>query len=358
MEKKWETVKNQLKTAILAGKYKIDDKLPTESELIERFKVSRYTIRRAIGELEDEHFVYRIQGGGMFVQNWHQDWTPEKDRKIIGIITTHIADYIFPNIISGIDRVISEEGYSLLIGNTHNKHAKERKSLLSMLDLHVAGLIVEPTQSAMDNPNMDLYREIMANQIPLLFINAVYPELKCPSVTVNDKVAEKKMMEFLFSLGHESTLGVFQVDDAQGIHRMNGFVEAYQDHPKIAHKSSLVMYQSQDSLDTVMKKIDGYLQLPEHPTAIACYNDQLAISVIDHLKRQLVSVPDEISVVGFDNYQMARYMNPSITTMDHGRDRMGEDAGTMILKMLHQKPVTSVSYDAPLIQRDSAVHAK
>lgn len=358
MEKKWETVKNQLKTAILSGEYKIDDKLPTETELIDQFDVSRYTIRRAVGELEDEHFVYRIQGGGMFVQDWHKDWTPEKDRKIIGIITTHIADYIFPDIISGIDRVISDEGYSLLISNTHNTHAKERKSLLSMLDLHVAALIIEPTQSAMANTNMDLYHEILANKIPVLFINAIYPELKCPSVTVDDKHAEKKMMEFLFSLGHESTLGIFQVDDLQGICRMNGFVEAYQNHPNIAYKSNLIMYQSQDSMATVMKKIDGYLQLSDHPTAIACYNDQLAINVIDYLKKRQINVPEEVSVVGFDNYQMSRYINPSITTMDHGRDKMGEDAGKLILEMLRHQEVTSIAYDAPLIQRESAIAPK
>ncbi|SPX68374.1 arabinose operon repressor [Lactiplantibacillus plantarum subsp. plantarum] len=127
MENKYQKVKDALKEAILSGEYAIDAKLPTETEMMKRFAVSRYTIRRAVGDLETEHFIYRIQGGGMFVQDWHKDWSSEHDSKIIGVIATHVADYIFPQIIYGIDQVISEGGYSLLLGNTHNNHQRERK---------------------------------------------------------------------------------------------------------------------------------------------------------------------------------------------------------------------------------------
>ena len=61
---KYETVKQTLRNEIIDGKYKINEKLPTESELMKRFDVSRYTIRRAVDDLENGHFIYRIQGGG------------------------------------------------------------------------------------------------------------------------------------------------------------------------------------------------------------------------------------------------------------------------------------------------------
>ena len=61
---KYETVKQTLRNEIIDGKYKINEKLPTESELMKRFDVSRYTIRRAADDLENEHYIYRIQGGG------------------------------------------------------------------------------------------------------------------------------------------------------------------------------------------------------------------------------------------------------------------------------------------------------
>lgn len=67
---KYENVKKSIIREITSGQYKVGDKLPTESILMTRYAVSRYTIRRAMGELENEHYIYRIQGGGMFVEDW------------------------------------------------------------------------------------------------------------------------------------------------------------------------------------------------------------------------------------------------------------------------------------------------
>lgn len=355
MENKFQRVKESLKEEILSGKYKIDDKLPTESELMVQYDVSRYTVRRAIGDLESEHFVYRIQGGGMFVQDWHKDWSNETESKLIGVITTHLADYIFPNIISGIDQVLSDKGYSLIVSNTHNTHEKERKSIISMLDTKVAGLIIEPTQSAIENPNVDLYHELKEDKLPTLFINAAYPEFNFPSVTTSDDKAEKRMVDYLFEMGHESMLGVFQVDDIQGVHRMNGFIRSYQEHPDVSYKSNLIMYKSSDPVEKVIDQIDTFLRSNSHPTAIVCYNDQLAIRVIDFLKAKSISVPGDMSVVGFDNYQMGQYISPSLTTMNHSKQSMGRMAGQLMIDMLNGKEVTSYEYQPEFIERDSVI---
>ena len=109
----------------------------SESELMEKYGVSRYTIRRAAGELESERFIYRVQGGGMYVDDWKKQRKPVNDSKLIGVITTHLADYIFPRIISGIDRIITENGYSLILNNTHNSCEREEKAIQRMIDNQV-----------------------------------------------------------------------------------------------------------------------------------------------------------------------------------------------------------------------------
>lgn len=94
MEVKYELVKQTLRQEIISGKYQINEKSPTESQLMARFNVSRYTIRRAVGELENEHYIYRVQGG-MFVQDWQRHWSADDANKLVGVISTHMADYIF-----------------------------------------------------------------------------------------------------------------------------------------------------------------------------------------------------------------------------------------------------------------------
>lgn len=358
MENKYEIVKKGIKDDIIGGKYNVGDKLPTESELMVAFQVSRYTIRRAIGELQNEHFVNRIQGGGMFVNDWQNQRESQINHKMIGVITTHIADYIFPSIISGIDRILSSEGYSIILSNTHNNHDKERQSIISMLDNNVDGLIIEPTQSALPNPNVDLYRKINLSGLPTIFINANYPTFDFPYVGTTDKETEKKLTDFLFENGHERILGVFQIDDLQGVHRMEGFLQSYMEHPELSYLSESVMFQSNDEMSKIFDKIAKILSRPDRPTAIACYNDQLAIQLMDVIKSLDLRIPEDVSIVGFDDYQLSKYMDPSLTTVEHPKITMGIDAGKLMLKMLNKEEISSIVYESKLIKRESTSKIK
>ncbi len=350
---KYETVKQTLRNEIIDGKYKINEKLPTESELMKRFDVSRYTIRRAVGDLENEHYIYRIQGGGMFVQDWQRDWTDDEKNKIIGVISTHMADYIFPSIISGIDNVVADQGYSIIVGNTLNTHSRERQTILNMLDLKIAGLIIEPTESAMPNPNLDLYRQIQDYKIPTILFHSKYPGFDFPTLLTNDLEAERELINYLFDLGHTNILGVFQINDQQGVDRMNGMIQAYQERQIPTTKSNVIMYQSNDSFKNIIDKIDLTLKGNQSISAIACYNDELAIRIISHLEKNNINVPNDISVVGFDNYDMAKVIVPGLTTANHPKRKLGEDAGKMILEMINGNNVESKMYSSEIIKRDS-----
>ncbi|WP_283680474.1 GntR family transcriptional regulator [Lentilactobacillus sp. Marseille-Q4993] len=359
MEIKYVMVKKSLKKEIIGGKYKINQKLPTESELMKLYSVSRYTVRRAVGDLEHEGYIYRVQGGGMYVDDWINKKTKtEANRQNIGIITTHIADYIFPSIISGIDQVMSDEGYSILIGNTHDQFDLERNNLLNMIDNDVAGFIIEPTRSTLDNPNKDVYQLIVDSKKPVVFINSHYPNFNFPFVEVNDTEAEEQLVNYLLDNGHEKILGVFQVDDIQGVNRMNGFIKAYQTHPESDSSGDIMMYRSGDDINDILVKIKNRMivQTPTTPTAIVCYNDQMAIEVIGMLAKQGVKVPEDVSVAGFDDYQLSQYINPSLTTMIHPKRELGKMAAQKILQLLTKQDASSEVMKADLVVRDSTRH--
>ena len=291
----------------------------------------------------------------MFVQDWQRDWsTPEKN-KIIGVISTHMADYIFPSIISGIDSVVTDQGYSLIVGNTLNNHDRERQTLLNMLDLKIAGLIIEPTQSALPNSNLDLYRQLQNYHIPTILFHSTYPGFSFPTLLTKDLEAEKELTKYLFKLGHSNILGIFQINDQQGVNRMSGMVQAYQEENIPITKSNIVMYQSNDAFTDIVNKADTILKDNPHITAIACYNDELATRIISHLQSQGLQVPHDISVVGFDNYEMAQLITPKLTTVNHPKRQLGEDAGEMIIDMINDKSVTSKFYTPQIIKRDSAI---
>ncbi|WEV38911.1 GntR family transcriptional regulator [Lactobacillus sp. ESL0680] len=342
MKSDYLTIKETLKKEITFGHFQINQKLPTETELMQQFNKSRYAVRKALTELQNEHLIYKVQGSGMFIQDWNKKWQVNPESKTIGLICTHIADYIFPKIISQIDNEISEKEYSLLLANTHNQPSKERESLIKMLDSQVAGLIIEPSESAKTSPNLDIYKRIAKSKIPLLFINAEYSKLNFPSITNDDKKAETELIKYLLKLGHQRILGIFQVDDLQGVHRMDGFVEAYQETNSNLSNSSIIMYNSHDPFQAISKKIAFYLKDSQKPTAIACYNDSLALLVLDMLKKMQLKVPEDISLVGFDDFDSAAYLTPSLTTMNYERTSVGKEAGQGILKLIHGKKLKSI----------------
>lgn len=357
MDTKYDIVKKGLRNDIISGKFAIGDKLPTEANLTEQYNVSRYTVRRATAGLEQEHYLYRIQGDGMYVNDWKKVPAVKTENKVIGVVTTHLADYIFPEIISGIDQVISDAGYALFISNTHNTFDRERRSLLRIIESGVSGLIIEPTMSALPNPNKDLYDQIKKLNIPTVFINSTYDNLNFNYLGINDIEAESQLVDHLISQGHKRILGVFKVDDIQGAHRMQGFYKAFQTQPDYALDSNLIMYQSNDEENNalILNKIETYLEMPNRPTALALYNDSLAIQTIDLIRSLGFRIPEDIAIVGFDDYGLSSYMTPSLTTNRHPKRKMGRDAAQILLDIINGQPGHDIIYEPDIIVRNSSI---
>jgi GntR family transcriptional regulator of arabinose operon len=222
---KYEMLKSYIMETIKSEKLEHGQKIYTENELADKLNVSRHTVRKAIGALVNEGWLYRQQGKGTFVGNKIAE--KDKKTKIIGVITTYMNDYIFPSIIRGIDSVLSEKGYNIVLLCTYNQHEKERNCLESIQHQDIEGLIVEPTKSALPNPNMDVYNDIVKSGIPLLFINGFNKDIKSSYVIEDDISAGYLATKHLIELGHKSICGIFKIDDIQGHNRFSGFHKDY-----------------------------------------------------------------------------------------------------------------------------------
>src|SRR5699024_1282722 len=291
---------------------------------------------------------------GIFVNDWKNKSQTTFKNKTIGLISTHIADYIFPNIITGIDNYISRYGYSILIADTQNNPEKEQKSLTNLLSNNLSGLIVEPTRSARGNINKPIYDNIKEMGIPTLFINAIYDDMDAPYLIMDDMKVGEMVTNHLLAKGHKQILGIFKVDDKQGIHRMNGYIKAYQDCPDVSNLGDIMMFQTEENKHNLFKRVHATLnQSTYQPTAIVCYNDSLAIQIMNFVKEIGLNVPEDLSIVGIDNYQFSALMNPGLTTVSHPQEKMGLDAGKMMIDMLNKKPVSSKVYEPELTERES-----
>lgn len=330
---KYEQVKKYLVEFIQKSELKYGDSMPTESELMKMFDVSRHTIRRALSDLVNDGWLYTQQGSGSFVADPNAD--QKLTGKMVGVITTYFKDYIFPEILSGIDDVVSEEGYSVLLGTTKNNAARERVILTNMLNNQLAGLIVEPAKSVYPNPNIDLYEAFRDKGIPVLFIHASYRDFDASYVVEDDEYAGYIACKHLLALGHRQIMGIFKQDDMQGHGRYRGYLKAFEERDMYADERWIKWYNTEMSKTFISEeRLTEWLSTYQQTTAFICYNDQIAIQMMACFKGMGIHVPRDYSVVSFDNSKMADKLATKLTTVAHPKALLGEKAATTLIQLM------------------------
>lgn len=331
---KYLQLKTQILSWITGGRFRPGDKLPSENELADQFGLSRQTVRQSIGALVQEGWLAREQGKGTFVSRLPAERRTNSDNRTIGIITTYISDYIFPSIVRGVEAALKERGYRLLLSSTDNRKDRERESLESMLGHGVCGLIVEPTKSAEGNPNFDNYLALEDHGIPLVMINERYPDLECPSIRMDDEAGGFLAADHLLQLGHTRIAGFFKTDDLQGVRRMKGFIRAFREHGVAVDQSLIVRYSTEDKESKPLEALRHLLKTDHPPTGLVSYNDQLAIDLLDVIRELALRVPEDLSIVGYDDSFLATASEIKLTTLEHPKSALGELAAQWLIDRL------------------------
>jgi len=354
---KYMQLKQQILSWIVTGQFKPHDKLPSENEIGKQFDMSRQTVRQALGDLEQEGWLYRVQGKGTFVGDQSAaERRGSSQTMAIGMITTHISDYIFPTIVRGVESSLRARGATMLLASTDNEKEKERDSLESMLRESIAGLIIEPTKSAEGNPNFNYFLALDALGVPYVMLNERYSDVDAPCLRVDDELGGYRAAEHLIKLGHKRIAGFFKTDDFQGVHRMRGFLRAHREHGWTVPADLLLRYTTEEKGTKPLNVLKALLQRDrdQRPTALICYNDQLAVKCLDVIRQAGLTVPQDLSIIGFDDSNLAIATEVKLTTLAHPKTKMGEDAVELLFGIVEkgQRPDDRV-YDPELVIRES-----
>ncbi|MGI6285138.1 GntR family transcriptional regulator [Neomoorella humiferrea] len=346
---KYYQLKEYLKGMIQRGEIAPGEQLPSENALVQQFGLSRHTVRQAIGELENEGWVYREQGRGTFCA-----YRGKANGRTIAVLTTYISDYIFTAIIRGIEEILSAAGYTLVLANTSNDKNKEAQCLENLINQDITGLIVEPTKSAKENINRAYFTELEKKRIPYLMLHAVYPELEPAYIIMDDEKGGYLATKYLLQLGHREIAGIFKADDLQGVKRQAGFMAALAEYGVTLKQGYLGNYETEQLLSYPYQFTRSLLQKSNRPTAIVCYNDQIALQVLEAIRHEGLKVPEDISLVGYDDSSLAVASEVKLTTVKHPKAEMGRQAARLLIDMLEgrmEKP--RLVYDPELVVRSS-----
>jgi GntR family transcriptional regulator of arabinose operon len=357
MKPKYQVIIDDIKSKILSGDYIVDQQIPTESSLQEKYQVSRHTVRKAILDLSNEGFLRSEKGSGTYVCNQYQAKSGgNSNNKTIGVITTYISDYIFPSIIRGIEARLNEDNYSLLLASTNNDVEQEKKALEMMLSFGVVGLIVEPTKSNLYNPNIAYYLSFKEQDVPFIMINAYYEELEVPFFCLDDVQSSYLATKELISKGHKQIGLISKTDDLQGKYRMKGYLKAMGEAKLRFNPEQVLSYttETKQGLSSNLKKFIN--ENKDVLTAIVCYNDEVGLELANVCRQLNISIPDKLSIIGQDNSYIAKNANIKLTTLTHPQEQMGRDAADWLIKKLQgKKDLPKETFYQPLLIKGETV---
>ncbi|MFP3888520.1 GntR family transcriptional regulator, partial [Priestia filamentosa] len=356
---KYQVIIDNIKSKILSGDYNVGEKIPTESSIQEKYKVSRHTVRKAISELSTEGFLRSEKGSGTYVSNQYQSKSGgNSNSKIIGVITTYISDYIFPSIIRGIEGRLNEDNYSLLLASTNNDVEQEKKALEMMLSFGVDGLIVEPTKSNLYNPNISYYLSFKEQDVPFIMINAHYEELDVPFFCLDDVQSSYLATKELISKGHTQIGLISKMDDLQGKYRMKGYIKALGEAKLRFQPEQVLSFDTETKLDLYTNLKEFLNENRDVLTAIVCYNDEVGLEVANVCRQLDISVPEKLSIIGQDNSYISKNANINLTTLTHPQEQMGRDAADWVIKKLQgRKNLPKETYYQPVLIEGETVKA-
>lgn len=328
--------------------FKYGDKLPSENMLCNKFSISRQTVRNAIDQLEQEGVVRRVRGSGTFVEKVVE--VKPRNRNV-GVLLGYLDGYIFPEIIRGIEEVLTKEGYGIDLGITHNRIESEARFIERMLASSPAGIIVEGSRSALPNPNLGLYRKLAEEGVPVIFLHNYYHDLDFPRVLMDDCGCSRKMTEMLIAAGHQNIAGIFKSDDMQGHWRYKGYIEALRNAGIAICEDHIKWYNTEDlDNECVLGSDEEFNKFLAPCTALVCYNDQIAVLATGALNRNALQVPGDISLVSFDDSMLSRSESSGFTSAIHPKSMMGTEVASRLIRIINKglQPVSRLNLVFPV----------
>ena len=339
MKTKYEIVKELITEKINSGVLKPGDKIMSENELMDLAQVSRHTVRKALNDLVTENVIETFKGKGSFVIDTINQVKSVSNgsSKLIAVVTAFINDTIFPDIINAVEEELAKENYSIMLFSTRNRVENERQIINKLSEYDLAGIIVEPTKSALPNPNVYLYHNLMNRGIPIIFMHGYYNNLNSNYVIVDDADGGYKACSYFIKNGHRNIGGIFKSDDIQGHRRYEGYIKCMFDNG-LNINEDYIMWQSTEDEHAIFNNkqlLDDFIERLNGCTALICYNDEFAIDLVQELAVKNISIPEDISIIGFDNTKLGENYKVSITSINHPRKKLGKLIATELIKKIH-----------------------
>ena len=268
--------------------------------------------------------------------------------KTIGVVVTTITDLFAAEVVSGIEEAAGNNGYSILLANSNADPEREIRVVHSLEESRVDGIVVTSSRvGALYVPMLSRMR------VPIVLLNNQHPSEFVHSVMIANTDASMAATQHLIDLGHRRIAYLGDRNGRQSdTERFAGYRQAL-DAADVPFEPELV-FHGDGNPEGGMEGMVRLLALPDPPTAVFCYDDMTALGVLTQIRNSGLRVPQDISVIGFDDLRIVRYTEPQLTTVRQPMLQMGRMAMETLLDILAGSDSThNIKVPGELIVRGS-----
>ena len=278
----------------------------------------------------------------------------QKHTNTIGVVVPRLDSHFMATAMAGIEKVISENGYGLIISQSQESWRKEIACVNTMFNSRVDGLLVS---LAFDTKNMNHFNILFSKDIPVVFFDRVADCNGCISIIIDN-----------YKAGYEATSHMIEQGCRRIAHlggnilrnvyseRFRGYRQSLADN-KIDFDPSL-FFVSDMSVQAGIETARKILKMKPRPDGLFTSNDTTAVSAIVEFEKAGIKIPEEIAVTGFNNEPVSRVVRPNLTTVDYPAREIGEMAASSLINKLKDSmkaDVSSIVLKHNLIVRDSSL---
>lgn len=354
MKSKYQIVLDDITTLIENNAYPPGSMLPTEMELAARYGVSRSTIQKTLGALVLKGMITRTAGKGTFVtEHPPQESGLPGCGEVVILLPNHQAQVSFGYLLGAGTR-LKQEGIELTAQYSHNSQAQVFQRAKQYAHSGAAGLIVYPITS--EDPE-GVLAQCAKRGLSVVTIDKSAFGTLLSSVGSNNHMGGYLAGLHLIEKGHRELLWVQNQQDSDTLQdRLDGFVAALAEHGiALPERNRFAFDASEDHPSKEAVKAFLSRRIHSLPTAVFCASDMVASFVYRAAYDLDIKIPDMLSVVGFDNLDIAEAMSPPMTTVAQDFYAIGEEAANLLLEQMRGRGsvVTKRYLPVHLVERES-----
>jgi LacI family transcriptional regulator len=256
---------------------------------------------------------------------------------IIGVIVPTSDRYFFASVIRGVEEVVRNEGYNLIICQSDELYTKEKLNIDALLQIQVDGIIASVAKETTD---YDHYQKIKQQGIPLVLYDRVNESLEVNAVVTDDYLGAYKAVSHLIEQGCEK-IAHFAGEQHINIYqdRLKGYMDALNEHGLPVVDEYIVEEDViQDTwrvLETGRQMANNLFGKEDTPDAIFSSSDFAAMGAMQVLKDKGIKIPEDAAVVGYSNDFSTSVIEPALTSVDQHTKKMGNFAAQLFLEQVN-----------------------